>query len=170
MPKIEYVINADLERIYPKTHEDAILTTDGYTLKQKFAMINDVLSNKANVDHKHDFSDLKNVPEFFPCKGGDADTVMGRDVDDSKTTADNLWTALHINNLLTSIQNQMIDYDDIIYYGITEPPSTDPDKYYFMWLDPTTKIVRYRYNDQWIQPNGSGSGGSGGLQFVYDNN
>ena len=59
MPKIEYVINADMERIYPKTHEDAILTTDGYTLRQKFEMINEALGNKANVDHKHDFSHVK---------------------------------------------------------------------------------------------------------------
>ena len=170
MAKIEYVINANMERIYPKTHEDAILTTDGYTLKQKFAMIYEALNNKANIDHKHDFSDLKNIPDSFPCKGGDADTVMGRNVDDTIITEDNLWTANHIHNLLQQLNDKILDFSDIVYYGINEPPTDDPYKKYFLWINPTTGIVKYYYNNSWIQPsNGSGSGSEiKGLQFEYD--
>lgn len=141
MPKIEFVRNRDNEIVYPKTHEDAIMTSDGYTIEQKFDFIKQDLENKADADHKHSFSDLKNIPSGFKADGGNADSVQYCQVDDTGISTNKLWTSKKIDSELNKIRNALNHSD--IFIGVTEPDNA------LIWINPAVGVLKYRVGDSW---------------------
>lgn len=146
MPKIEFVRNKDNEIVFPKTHENAILTDDGYSIEQKFDFIKQSLGNKADTDHKHNFSDLTNIPSSFKADGGNADSVGNCTIDDTMISINKLWTSKKINNELSKLK-KLCEKSDI-YIGVSEPDDAK------IWINPEVGILRYKVKDLWVVFNG----------------
>lgn len=143
MPKITFIKNVDDEIIYPKTHENAILTEDGLTLSSKIQSIHDLLDHKADTYHTHDYSTLVNIPAGFIADGGDSDTVSGRSIDDTKTSVAYLWTSNKISNELNKV-NTLAQGKTYIPIGPSEPIGE------VFWLDTTNNVLKYKVNGSWI--------------------
>ena len=143
MPKITFIKNVDDEIIYPKTHEDAILTADGLSLSSKIQSIFDLMNHKSENGHTHDYSTLTGIPGGFYADGGNSDTVDGRSVNDTKTGISYLWTsdkiATEFNKINTSIAGK-----SFIYTGATEPLSE------LFWIDTANNVFKYKVSGNWI--------------------
>lgn len=142
MPKITYIKNVDNEIIYPKTHEDAILTEDGYSISEKIQIIKKELSNKSNNGHNHDFSSLLNIPNGFKANGGNSDTVCNKNVNDGIISINSLWTSKKINDEISKINN-IAESKSNISIGNIEPKDSN------LWVDTDEKILKYKLNDKW---------------------
>lgn len=140
MPKIEFIRNINNELIYPKTHEDAIVTIDGYKLSQKFDSINESLRNKSESDHKHYYSELLEKPDAFKADGGNADTIQGKNVDDTKTTVNNLWTSKKIDTELQLLKQQISNANESIYTGVSAPENNNA----VIWINPADGTVKHK--------------------------
>ena len=140
MPKIEFIRNINNELIYPKTHEDAIVTIDGYKLSQKFDSINESLRNKSESDHKHYYSELLEKPDTFKAEGGNADTIQGKNVDDTKTTVNNLWTSKKIDTELQLLKQQISNANESIYTGVSAPENNNA----VIWINPADGTVKHK--------------------------
>lgn len=143
MPKITFIKNVDNEIIYPKTHEDAILTADGITISLKIQTLTDLLNNKADENHSHDFSSLTNIPPGFTADGGNADTVGNRSVDDTKTGLSYLWTSTKISNELAKINTAMSTSAGIVTSD-TEPVGAT------IWIDSVNNVLKYKLGLNWV--------------------
>lgn len=143
MPKITFIKNVDDEIIYPKTHEDAILTADGISISTKIQTLTDLLNDKAESNHTHDYSTLTNIPTGFTANGGNADTVGGRSVDDSKTGLSYLWTSTKISTEISKI-NTTISSQTAIAISDTEPVGA------LVWIDSFNNVLKYKVGTTWI--------------------
>lgn len=143
MPKITFIKNIDDEIIYPKTHEDAILTEDGLSISTKIQNMSSLIDQKSDDGHTHAFSSLTGMPSGFLADGGDSDTVGGRAVDDTKLGIPYLWTSAKINSELNKL-NTTIGTKTYISVGDTEPMGET------MWLDTLNNVLKYKINGNWI--------------------
>ena len=143
MPKITFIKNVDDEIIYPKTHEDAILTTDGLSISSKIQKIYDLMNHKSDDNHTHDYSTLTGVPTGFTADGGNADTVGGRAVNDLKTGSSYLWTSSKIANEL-SVINTAIASKSFINISAAEPLSD------ILWIDTANNVLKYKQSGNWV--------------------
>jgi hypothetical protein len=143
VPKITFIKNVDDEIIYPKTHEDAILTSDGVSISQKISDIYVELNDKANANHVHDYNTLINIPQGFIANGGNSDTVSGRSVDDTKTGTSYLWTSQKITTLLNTV-NANISAKASIAVGPSEPLIET------FWIDTSNNLFKYKVSGSWV--------------------
>jgi hypothetical protein len=160
VPKITFIKNVEDEIIYPKTHEDAIITSDGISFSTKIQKITDILNNKAESNHTHDYDTLKNLPTTMPANGGNSDTVDGKSVDDTKTSTSYLWTSTKISTELDKISsktdeisNELANTNNIVntislmnavVISDTEPTSAS------IWIDSVKNILKYKVGTQWV--------------------
>lgn len=142
MPKITFIKNVDDEIIYPKTHENAILTEDGLTISSKLQSIHELLNHKSDSYHTHDYSSLSNIPTGFIANGGNSDTVSGKSVNDSKTGTGYLWTSNKISTELGNL-NASIQSKAAVYIGSTEPIIET------LWIDISNNVLKYKVNGSW---------------------
>lgn len=143
MPKITFIKNVDDEIIYPKTHEDAILTTDGISISTKIQTLSDLLNDKADSIHTHDYSTITNIPTSLPADGGNADTVNSRSVDDTKLGLSYLWTSTKISNELAKI-NTAVSSQTTVAISDTEPTGAS------IWIDSFNNVLKYKVGTTWI--------------------
>jgi hypothetical protein len=157
VPKIVFIKNVDDEIIYPKTHEDAILTKDGLSISAKIQSLSNALANKSNDGHTHDYATLTGIPTSFKANGGNADTIANKVVDDTKLGSGYLWTSQKIFNELSKIAisgggtssggstgGSTGTGGASIYTGATEPATE------ILWIDTANNVFKYKVNGSWI--------------------
>lgn len=148
MPKITFIKNIDNEIIYPKTHEDAILTKDGYSIPEKFESVKKSISKKADEDHVHYYDDLLGIPPTFIAEGGNADTVNNRSVHDDRVGEDYLWTSQKVKTELDSVTNTLTNSINSKTYIEISPTAPSEAQ---VWIDTSNNVIKYKNDDgQWI--------------------
>lgn len=146
MPKITFITNIDDEIIYPKTHIDAILSDDGYTLPEKFENLKTKIDEKSDNGHKHSYNDLLDKPNSFEADGGNCDTINNKTVNDSKLGTEYLWTSQRIYDEIIKQCNKIQgNVSDTVRIPISE---TAPENS-TIWIDSVNNVLKYKVNDNW---------------------
>lgn len=152
MAKITAIKNTNNEIIYPKTHEDAVLTDDGFSISTKFAQMNTLISQKAEASHTHTYDSLSGLPTALPASGGNADTVGNRRVNDDREDTTCIWTGYKIlktiNDKIAAISATDIDFDITAFIKIanTAPDITGTE---IFWIESNTGLLYYKDNSIW---------------------
>lgn len=151
MAKIEFIKNKDEEIVYPKTHENAVLTADGLSLAEKFENIRLSLEDKADKNHTHPISEISNFPTVLPADGGDADSVGGKTPNDfSDPDKYTLWssekTKSEIEKAKTEAEEK-IKKLELISIGSTTPTKTET----LLWIDTSSSIplLKFKLGEEW---------------------
>ena len=109
------------------------LSTNDYTSEEKQKLAGIAANAEVNVQSDWNESDtgsdayIKNKPASLPANGGNADTVGGKTVDDTKDTSDYLWTAEKIKSYADSV---VAANDAMVYKGTVTPTSGLPTEGY----------------------------------------
>ena len=109
------------------------LSTNDYTSEEKQKLAGIAANAEVNVQSDWNESDtgsdayIKNKPASLPANGGNADTVGGKTVDDTKDTSDYLWTAEKIKSYADSV---IAANDAMVYKGTVTSTSGLPTEGY----------------------------------------